>query len=710
MGKKVDKEKGEVNMDYHLFKEGDLFLLTDQAGNIIGNTDMQYGLYAKDTRFLSSYELFINNIKPLILSSGVAEDSINKIYLTNANFKEIETGKVLIKREQIIFNGMVYDRILVKNYFSRPLALKLILKADADYLDTFQVRNYVKEKRLGAILNPSKVKNGIILGYLGKDGVRRETELKILTGEGEIYKDRIELSFKLKHKQEKKLIIAIIPRIESQKSVNKNIISFERAQKKLRSNYKKWKEDSLIIKTDNKNFNQLIDRSLSDLKLLLNDLGEGFIPIAGIPWFAVPFGRDSIITSLQTLMVNTKIAQGTLKTLARFQGKEVNEDREEEPGKIMHEIRFGELAHLNLIPHTPYYGTIDATPLFLILAVEYFNWTGDLEFIKKILPNLFAALEWIDKYGDIDQDGYVEYDLKNTKWAINQGWKDSTDSSVHQDGSLAAPPIALVEVQGYVYQAKKGMAEIFFYLGERDKAKKLEKDARELKDRFNRDFWMEDRKYFAFGLDYQKKQIASITSNPGHCLYSGIVSQDKSEAVVKKLLSDEMFTGWGIRTMGKNEAGYNPASYHNGSVWPHDNSIIIKGLSRYNYHREVVKVINGVIKASQYFKYTRLPELFCGFSRKETKRPIEYPVACSPQAWACGSIYLIIQSILGINSDVTNNRIYLKPILPDEINKVDVKNLKVGNNRVDFVVIKEKDRIKLSDVRIEGNIELILLK
>lgn len=697
-------------MDYHLIKEGDLFLLTDQAGNIIKNEDIQYGLYAKDTRFLSSYELFINNIKPLVLSSGDEEDSINKIYLTNANFEKSESEEVLIKREQIIFNGNVYDRILIKNYFSQLLALKLTLKVDADYLDIFQVRNYVKEKRLGTILNPSKVKNGIVLGYLGKDGLRRETELKILTGEGEIYKDRIELSFKLKHKQEKELTIGIILRIESQKLVNKNIISFKRAQKKLRWNYKKWEEDSLIIKTDNENFNWLINRSLSDLKLLLTDLGEGFIPIAGIPWYAVPFGRDSIITSLQTLMVNTKIAQGTLKTLARFQGKEVNEDREEEPGKIMHEIRFGELAHLNLIPHTPYYGTIDSTPLFLILAVEYFHWTGDLISIRKILPNLFAALEWIDKYGDIDQDGYVEYDPKNTKWAINQGWKDSTDSSVHQDGSLAVPPIALVEVQGYVYQAKKGMAEIFFYLGEKDKAKKLEKDARELKDRFNRDFWMEDRKYFAFGLDYQKKQIASITSNPGHCLYSEIVSQDKSEAVVKKLLSDEMFNGWGIRTMGENEVGYNPTSYHNGSVWPHDNSIIIKGLTRYNYHREAVKVINGLIKASQYFKYNRLPELFCGFSHKETKRPIEHPVACSPQAWACGSIYLIIQSLLGINSDVTNNSIYLKPILPDEINKVEVKNLKIGDNRADFTLSKEGNRIKLSKAKVERNIKLILLK
>jgi len=710
LSKKVDKEKGEVNMDYHLIKEGDLFLLTDQAGNITKNEDMQYGLYAKDTRFLSSYELFVDNIKPLVLSFSSSEDRTNKIYLTNANFEKSGSSEVLIKREQILLNGMAYDRILVKNYFSQPLALKLILKVDADYLDIFQVRNYVKEKRLGAILNPSKVKNGIALGYLGKDGVRRETIVKILDEEGEIYKDRIELSFKLKPKQEKEFTIDIIPRIEGQKLINANIISFERAQKKLRSNYKKWEEDSLIIKTDNGNFNRLINKSLSDLKLLLTDLGEGFIPIAGIPWYAVPFGRDSIITSLQTIVVNPKIARGTLMTLACFQGKKVNEDREEEPGKIMHEIRFGELAHLNLIPHTPYYGTIDSTPLFLILAVEYFHWTGDLVSIRKILPNLFAALEWIDKYGDIDQDGYVEYNPKNTKWAINQGWKDSTDSSVHQDGSLAVPPIALVEVQGYVYQAKKGMAEIFFYLGEKDKAKKLEKDARELKDRFNRDFWMEDRKYFAFGLDYQKKQIASITSNPGHCLYSGIVNQDKSEAVVKKLLSDEMFNGLGIRTMGENEPGYNPMSYHNGSIWPHDNSIIISGLIRYHYYKEANKVINGLIKASQYFKYNRLPELFCGFSHKETKRPIEYPVACNPQAWACGSIYMIIQSLLGINLDVTNNRIYLKPILPDEINRVEVKNLKIGNNRADFMLIKERNRIKLTKSKIERNIKLILLK
>ncbi len=695
-------------MDYHLIKEGDLFLLTDQAGNIIKDADTQYGLYAKDTRFLNRYELFVNNVKPLILSSGETEDKINKIFLTNASFKKIGNPEVLIKREQIIFNGMVYDRILVKNYFSQLLALKLILKVDADYLDIFQVRNYVKEKRLGAILNPSKVKNGVILGYLGKDGIKRETELKILTGKGEIYKNRIELSFKLNPKQEKKLTIGIIPRFEGQKLVNKDIINFEKAQKKAGLNFKKWEEDSLIIKTDNKNFNQLVNRSLSDLKLLLTDLGEGFIPIAGIPWYAVPFGRDSIIASLQTIIVNPRIARETLKTFAFFQGKEVNGDREEEPGKIMHEIRFGELAHLNLIPHTPYYGTIDSTPLFLILAAEYFHWTGDVLSIRKILPNLFAALEWIDKYGDIDQDGYVEYNPKNTKWAINQGWKDSADSCVHKDGSLAVPPIALVEVQGYVYQAKKGMAEIFYYLGEKDKAKKLEKDARELKDRFNKDFWMEDRKYFAFGLDYQKKQIASITSNPGHCLYSGIVRQDKSEAVVKKLLSDEMFSGWGIRTIGENEVGYNPMSYHNGSVWPHDNSIIIKGLIRYNYRREAVKAINGLIKASQYFKYNRLPELFCGFSYKETQRPIEYPAACSPQAWACGSIYLIIQSLLGIDAGVINNRIYLKPILPDNIKKVEVKNLKIGDNRTDFTLTKEGNRIMLSKEKEEGNLKLVL--
>lgn len=466
-------------------KKRDLFLLTDQTGNITNNTDIQYGLYAKDTRFLSEYELFINHRKPIVLFSEIVENYINKIYLTNPKFKKVENEKVLIKRKQIIFNGTVYDRILIKNYFPWALELKLILKVDADYLDIFQVRNYVKEKRLGTILNPHKVKNGIVLGYLGKDGLKRETELKILTGEGEIYRDRIELSFKLNHKQEKELTIAIIPRIENQKLINKNIISFERAQKKLKSNYKKWEEDSLIIKTDNENFNRIINKSLLDLKLLQTDLGEGFIPIAGIPWFAVPFGRDSIITSLQTLVMNPKIARGTLRTLTRFQGKEFNEDREEEPGKIMHEIRSGELAHLNLIPHTPYYGTIDATLLFLVLAVEYFHWTGDLGFIKKILPHLCAALRWIDKYGDIDQDGYVEYYPKNKRWIINQRWKDSKDSSMHQDGSLAVPPIALVEVQGYVYQAKKGMSKIFFYLEEKDMAKKLEKEVQELKERFN---------------------------------------------------------------------------------------------------------------------------------------------------------------------------------------------------------------------------------
>ena len=690
-------------MESYVIKDGDIFLLIDQAGNIIKDADAQYGLYTKDTRFLNKYSLFVNNKKPIVFSFKIIENYMSEICLINQNVRKIENAKILIKRKQLISDGIVYDRISVTNSHLSSLKIKITLKIEADYLDIFQVRNYVKEKRLGTILNPRKIKNGFILGYIGKDGIKRETELKILGGEGEIYKDRIEFSFKLKHKQEKELTIAIIPRIESQKLINKSIINFERARKRLKSDLKKWKENSLIINTDNDNFNRIIDRSLLDLKLLQTNLGEGFMPMAGIPWFAVPFGRDSIIASLQTLMLNTKIAQGTLKTLIHFQGKEVNKDKEEEPGKIMHEIRFGELARLNLIPHTPYYGTIDATPLFLILAVEYFHWTGDLKFIKKILPHLQAALDWIDKYGDVDHDGYVEYNPQSKRWAVNQGWKDSRDSSVHQDGSLAIPPIALVEVQGYVYKAKKGMAEIFSYLGEKDTAGKLEKEAQELKVKFNRDFWMGDRKYFAFGLDYQKKQIASITSNPGNCLYSGIIEEDKAEAVAKKLFSDELFSGWGIRTMGRKEIGYDPMSYHNGSVWPHDNSIIIAGLIRYNYWIKAIKIIDGFVKAAQYFKDNRLPELFCGFSLKEVKSLVKYPFACSPQAWSSGSIYLIIQSLLGIEADAINDKIHLNPILPEGINKVEVKNLKIGNNKINLVVIKENNCVKLNNIRIEGN-------
>ena len=690
-------------MESYVIKDGDIFLLIDQAGNIIKDADAQYGLYTKDTRFLNKYSLFVNNKKPIVFSFKIIENYMSEICLINQNVRKIENAKILIKRKQLISDGIVYDRISVTNSHLSSLKIKITLKIEADYLDIFQVRNYVKEKRLGTILSPRKVKNGIILGYIGKDGINRETELKILGGEGEIYKDRIEFSFKLKHKQEKELTIIIIPRIKSQKLINKNIINFERARKRLKSDLKKWKENSLIINTDNENFNRIIDRSLLDLKLLQTNLGEGFMPMAGIPWFAVPFGRDSIIASLQTLMLNTKIAQGTLKTLIHFQGKEINKDKEEEPGKIMHEIRFGELARLNLIPHTPYYGTIDATPLFLILAVEYFHWTGDLKFIKKILPHLQTALDWIDKYGDVDHDGYVEYNPQSKRWAVNQGWKDSRDSSVHRDGSLAIPPIALVEVQGYVYQAKKGMAEIFSYLGEKDTAGKLEKEAQELKVKFNRDFWMGDRKYFAFGLDYQKKQIASITSNPGNCLYSGIIEEDKAEAVAKKLFSDELFSGWGIRTMGRKEIGYDPMSYHNGSVWPHDNSIIIAGLIRYNYWIKAIKIIDGFVKAAQYFKDNRLPELFCGFSLKEVKSLVKYPFACSPQAWSSGSIYLIIQSLLGIEADAINDKIHLNPILPEGINKVEVKNLKIGNNKINLVVIKENNCIKLNNIRIEGN-------
>jgi glycogen debranching enzyme len=398
------------------------------------------------------------------------------------------------------------------------------------------------------------------------------------------------------------------------------------------------------VQTDLKQLEKLVKRGTDDLRVLLTDIGSGLFPVAGLPWFGVPFGRDSLIAALQLLPFNSNIAKATLKTMAFYQGTKVDPWRDEQPGKILHEIRYGELANTNQIPFAPYYGSVDSTPLFLMLLVEYVKWTRDLELVKQLEDNIERALNWIDEYGDRDGDLFVEYHQEAQKGIANQGWKDSGDSVVHRNGDLQSP-IALCEVQGYVYQAKKGISTIYGALGYGDKAEALDEQAERLKKEFNHVFWMEDVEFYAIALDEHKQQVGTITSNPGHLLQSGILSNDRAKKIANKIVNKNMFSGYGIRTMSKGEAGYNPMSYHNGSVWPHDNSMILLGLSKTNQKEDMKKVVQGLITASTHFEYDRLPELFCGYD-DSIKNVVPYPVACSPQAWAAGTPLTFVQSLL----------------------------------------------------------------
>jgi glycogen debranching enzyme len=423
------------------------------------------------------------------------------------------------------------------------------------------------------------------------------------------------------------------------------------------------------------------------------------------------FGRDSLVTSLQTLMLNPQIATGTLRFLANCQGTKVDPWHDEEPGKIVHEIRKGEMAKLGEIPHSAYYGSVDATPLFLMLFTETMRWLDDDELFQEILPAAKRALEWMENYGDLDGDGYIEYLSRSSGGIRNQGWKDSRGSLTYPDGTPVESAVALVEVQGYAYRALSDMAELLRRKGDAEIADRLAEKASNLKRNFNRDFWVEDKQFFAQGLDSNKKPIDLVTSNPGHCLFCGIVDDEKAQQLVNRLSSSDMACGWGIRTVTSRSPRFNPMSYHQGSIWPHDNSLIIAGMRHYGYSAEAEAITSQLFEASVFFPYSRLPELFCGFARdKELPAvPVEYPVSCSPQAWAAGSAILLFQSMLGIKADAVSGRLYLNPRLPQWLSVASVQNLYIGRGTVNLRFERRGEEISCEVAENEAGIEVVIL-
>jgi len=463
--------------------------------------------------------------------------------------------------------------------------------------------------------------------------------------------------------------------------------NFDAAFGALRRSYADWRASCTIMETDSQALQTVLDRSTLDLRLLLADLGDGPFPVAGIPWFAVPFGRDSLIAAIQALPLTTNLARGTLRTLAALQGREVNAQRQEEPGKIPHELRRGEMANLNEVPFGRYYGSVDSTPLFLVLLCDYDAWTGDLALARELLPNIRAALHWIDAYGDRDGDLLLEFEADSGRGLTVQSWKDSADSLSHRDGSLATGAIAVAEVQGYVYDAKRRLAPLLARLGEHDLAERLSREAAALKERFNAAYWMADRDYLALALDGDKRQVGMVASDAGHCLWSGIVDAEKAAPVARRLTAPDLFSGWGIRTLATGEATYNPMSYHNGSVWPHDTSLCALGLKRYGYDRAANAVAMAVVAAARRFPDARLPELYCGFDAADGL-PVPYPLACSPQAWAAGAPLALVRAMLGLEPDAAAGVLRLRPLLPEGVDHLSLRGLRVGAATVDLDVTR----------------------
>jgi glycogen debranching enzyme len=689
-------------MDYRVIKENDLFLLTDIKGNIPENHPYGLGLYTKDTRFLSKLDLRINDEEPILLYSDAAENYVATILLTNPHMEKdgeliLWRESVEIERKRFIYEGVLYETIKLKNYYPKPVQFEISVHMDVDFADMFIVRGF-QTGTVGQCTGKTIEGNSFMFHYEGVDGVKRATKViwnrqaKLASEQGEVV-----FVFSLDHAEEQSVTLMIQPQIGEE--TERGIVSPEVALENLKASYVEWESNITKVTTDYEPLQRLVNRGIGDLRVLLTDLGYGQFPVAGLPWFGVPFGRDSLIAALQMLAFNPEVAKGTLLTMASYQGKNLDPWRDEQPGKIMHEIRFGELANTNQIPFTPYYGTIDATPLFLVLLTEYVKWTGDFDIVQQLKDNIDAALTWIDQYGDRDGDLFVEYYQESSKGIANQGWKDSDDSIVHRNGEYAKSPIALAEVQGYVYQAKMGLADIFEQLNETERAAELRDQAKALKEKFDEQFWMEDVQFYAIALDEKKQQVGTITSNPGHVLFSGMLDNERVNAVIATLLSPKMFSGYGIRTMGEGEAGYNPMSYHDGSVWPHDNSMILLGLSKLGRQDEVNIVIDGLIEAAAHFEYDRLPELFCGHS-KDLGKPVKYPIACSPQAWAAGTPLVFIQSLLGLFPNSLKKEIYLSPTLLDSMSFLRVENISIGEGHLSLTVTRQGNEMK---VEIEEN-------
>jgi glycogen debranching enzyme len=696
--------------DVQVIKDDRTFFLTDRLGDVPLGNQAALGLYHHDTRFLSRLELRLDAQPPVLLHSSTEQNYWQIVEL--AFPVPVMDPSGLERRENVslhrsrVLSGSLFERIRVRNFGQQQRSVSFTIEFGADFLDLFEVRGLVRERR-GQAQAPSVDRNSVVLPYLGLDGQLRSTTLRFSPAPEELTESRAAFKLELEPGQQLEIAVEIAPSIGDEPHDRR---SMREAEDRLGREYTAWKKRATRFRTTNLQLSRFLDRAILDLRMLTatDDDGEAYID-AGVPWYSALFGRDSILTAYETLTANPQIAWGVIRGLAARQGREVDEWRDEEPGKILHELRVGELARTDEIPHTPYFGTVDATPLWLVLFSAAYRWTGDLDAVRELWPNVLAALRWIDEHGDADGDGYVEYRKRSPRGLDNQGWKDSADAIVHPDGSPAEGPIALVEVQGYVYQAKRRLVRVAEDLGEDDLARQLEKEAEELRTRFNRDFWMEKEGFYALALDGSKQPVRTITSNPGHCLWSQVVDPANAPKVVRRLLSPGLLSGWGIRTLARKQAAFDPIGYHTGSVWPHDNALIAHGLKRYGFDREAVSVLDQLASAGAYFPYARFPEVFCGFSSEEVPVPVQYPVACRPQAWSSAAPLLMVRSYGGLTADAPNKRLFIvRPQLPRWLEQVEILGMRVGQARVDLVFTSHRGVTAVQVPRKEGDVDVLI--
>jgi glycogen debranching enzyme len=595
------------------------------------------------------------------------------------------------------------------SYHPQPVTIPLSLHFAADFADIFEVRGMQRSAR-GAMLPSEISEQRVTLAYQGLDGAIRRTRLTFSAPAQTLSADSALFELQLSPHQEQALFISVRCQGADQPWPESDT-SYQEAFAAARGTLQAIKSRSCFIEADNEQVNNWFNRSQADTQMMLTQTPHGLYPYAGVPWFSTPFGRDGLITALQTLWVNPDIARGVLTYLAHTQAEEENAEQDAEPGKILHETRQGEMAALGEIPFGRYYGSVDSTPLFIVLAGAYYERTGDRDLLQSIWPNIRRALRWMDDYGDADGDGFLEYFRHSSDGLVQQGWKDSRDSVFHDDGRLAEGPIALCEVQGYAYDARVRAADLAEVIGDAALAQSLRQQASTLRQRFQEAFWCEDLASYALALDGEKRPCRVRSSNAGHALFSGIASKEHGRRLADLLLSQRFNSGWGVRTLASGEVCYNPMSYHNGSIWPHDNAMIASGLARYGYTEAAMKIFDGLFHTSLGMDLHRLPELFCGFRRRPGLGPILYPLACAPQAWAAGAVFMLLQACLGLHIDAPRQRVCFRyPALPKFIQELRIRDLRIGENHVDLLLKRYDRDVAVNVLHREGAVEISVLK
>jgi glycogen debranching enzyme len=682
--------------DTIVIKDGNVFLVSLRDGRLPAGVEHPLGLWFRDCRFLCAHELRICGRLPRLLTATDAAGTQAVHELTNpdldlAGGERLPAESLRLRVERTAdAEGALRERIAVRSYHRNPLRLPLELRLGVDFQPMLELRGIVpKHERPPPDAGP----DGFSL--VGRDGVLRTTAIRATPEPRRL--DDGSLVFELE--LEARGAIDLFMDFEVSESTDGKLS---------RGIPVRRHDDDTRVTSDEQLFDRILERSLDDLELLHSELDGQSYYAAGVPWFATLFGRDSLITSFQTLSFVRGVAEETLRLLAGRLGQEYNDERDEEPGKVLHELRVGEPATLGETPFARYYGSVDATPLFLCLLGRHADWAGNLDLFRELRAPAEAALEWIDRYGDLDGDGLVEYQRRSPHGLVTQGWKDSVDGIPDDEGEPLGAPVALVEVQGYVIRAKRQMARMFELDGEGARAERLRDEATALEAELER-FWLPDHGSYAIALDGHKRPGSGLTSNQGHLLWANTVSDERARAIRDVLMSDDMFTGWGVRTLAQSHPAYNPVGYHTGSVWPHDSAMIAFGLRRYGFDEDFTLIFEGLLEAASRFDDYRLPELFAGFPRAEFDEPVPYPVACQPQAWAAGSIPFLLKWGLGLSPDALEKRLAIvRPSLPRWLNRVEVTGLGLGDARIDLVFERAGEQVTLADAHIEGDAEVVL--